>query len=55
MTDIEELIRAIERLCVAAERNGIWGGVDPRDLRAELSRFSSVTPDAERPTEGEVG
>lgn len=27
---------AVTRLCVAAETNGLWGGVDPRDLRAAL-------------------
>lgn len=28
---------AVERVCVAAERNGLWAGIDSRDLRAALA------------------
>ena len=35
-----DALMAIERLCVAADRNGLWGGVDPRDIRAVVSPLS---------------
>jgi hypothetical protein len=39
------LRHALERLCVAAERNGVWGGIDPRDVRAELGRYCVLPPE----------
>lgn len=43
--DYDALAAAMERLCVAAERSGVWGGIDPSDVRAEIARSRVTTPE----------
>lgn len=38
----DDLAAAVERVCVAAESNGLWSGIDPRELRAAVPDPAAV-------------
>jgi hypothetical protein len=40
----DEVIARVRRLCAAAELNGLWSGVDPRDIRRELAALDGPAP-----------